>query len=510
MSFEGYGLNPEILSGLADAHIEKPTPLQNEVLLAVLQGKHVFVKNVAKDEGIFLIPALQKIAANGEETGTQVLILTPSIERAQKIDELVWAMGYHAQIRSVLLTMEGNKDEQEQAVLDGTPVIVANPGRLIEILEKNNFQLANLKLLVIDEAHTMENFNLVSRVKEILRFVSGYPQAIVLSETRNNATEQLVKVALKNPGLIGFAAGEYKVDVETENSIQEGEVDSSKQETEEKVVDIEATEEKLKKSSVQVVLKKGLPAGSVEGKSQGEFMEATPLYEGFEQGFINVPPRMKISTLMVLLKESKAKKVVIFATSKRTANRLFYIIKRESWGVVSVSSFIDEKTFSERFAKFSSGEMRVLLVGGMAANQIEIEGVQEVINYDIPNEVDEYQYRAELIGNGKATQIISLVSEIDKEKMDRISSEVGYTPVELPLPKQILKKIKKGRVKREPKSSSKNNVTAHKNSGKDSKAIKTMQRATSLPRPTYEGLSGGREGNKKSGSVFGWMKKLFG
>lgn len=587
LSFEEYGLSPELLSGLADTRIDQPTPLQNEVLPAALQGKHLLVKTEAEDDGVFLIPALQKIAENGEVTGTQVLILTPSIERANKIDELIWAMGYHAQISSALLAMKGNKSEQEQAVIDGAPVIVANPGRIIEILEKNNFQLQNLKFIVIDEAHAMENFNLVSRVKDIMRFVVGEPQALILSGKHNHATEQLAKITLKNPEVIGFEKtnGEeipssseapaelINIDLEEaekkleeasvkvvlnpeSEEVQEVDIEAVKEKLEDAEVDVvldteikegkesneaqesnieintEQVEQKLKKAGVTVVLKKDIEEKEEEVEPvlanpilQGEEL-ADPVPKNLEQGYINVPPRMKISTLMAHLESSKAKKVMVFAASKRTTDRLFHIIKKKNWGVVSVSSGLDNDTYDERFARFTSGEMRVCLVGGMEASKVDIDQVQEVINYDVPSEVEEYRYRAELVGNGKASQIISLVSKMDQEDIKRISEEVGYPPSELPLPVEVKdKKSKKttpkaktsGRPNNKGKGNNKNASQGRNKSGGGNKNAKRpkvqvkkkKQRAFELPRPTYDGLSGGREGNSNSGGVFGWVKKLF-
>lgn len=629
MSFEEYGLSPELLSGLADVRIEEPTPLQNEVLPAALQGKNMLVKNTAEDEGTFLIPALNKIAQNGEVAGTQVLILTPSIERAKKIDELVWAMGYHAQISSALLDMKGKKDEQEQAVLDGAPVVVANPGRLIEILEKNNFHFRDLELIVIDEAHEMENFNLVNRVKDILRFVNGEPQTLILSGKKNHATDQLVKAALRNPEFVGFESNgqstadagpstkedvdidgakeklekanvevvlnpktdsdesEAKKEDDTEEEkespkekleeaevevvlnpdsessekqdsseeeetpkekLDEAEVDvvlnpdqeDSKEETPENgIVLPDEAEKKLKEVSVKVVLKKDLPADSEkkekqeasspkEKKEDVEPVLANPVLQGekdvlpdpvsrnLEQGYINVPPRMKISTLMAHLESSKAKKVVVFAASKRTTDRLFRIIRKKSWGVVSISEGIDDKTYDERFRKFTSGEMRVLLVGGIAAKDVEIEEVQEVINYDVPSEVEEYKYRAELVGRGKATQIISLVSKMDRDDIKEITDKVGYPPTELPLPKELEDKKKKKKSGSNKKKTNNRSKGRNKGKGSNNKRDNNRNRKRAkvkkleLPRPTYDGLSGGREGKKESsGGIFGWVKNLF-
>ncbi|MEQ8883347.1 MAG: ATP-dependent helicase, partial [Balneola sp.] len=64
MSFEQYDLSPDLLNGLVDTRIEKPTPLQQEVIPQALEGKHLLVKNESEDNGAFLIPALQKLIAN--------------------------------------------------------------------------------------------------------------------------------------------------------------------------------------------------------------------------------------------------------------------------------------------------------------------------------------------------------------------------------------------------------------------------------------------------------------
>jgi superfamily II DNA/RNA helicase len=223
LSFEEFGLSPELLSRLADVRIEKPTPLQHEVIPPALQGKHMLVKHEAGDDGVFLIPALQKLTTNGEVSGTRVLILTPSIERAKDIDEKVWAMGYHAQISSTSLSMKGNRDEQQQALEDGAPVVVANPGRLIELLEKTKLTLSHVDLVIIDEAHGMENYNLVSRVKDIMKLVESEPQVLIFSESNNKPTQQLSSALLKEPVIQGFDEQDVSTSSEQENQSSEQE-----------------------------------------------------------------------------------------------------------------------------------------------------------------------------------------------------------------------------------------------------------------------------------------------
>jgi len=229
LSFEEFGLSPELMSGLADVRIEEPTPLQNEVIPPALQGNHLLVKHEAGDDGVFLIPALQKLTTNGEVTGTRVLILTPSIERVKEIDETVWAMGYHAQISSAALSMKGIRTEQEAAIKDGAPVVVANPGRLIEILENHKLTLSHVDLVIIDEAHGMENYNLVSRVKDIMQLVESDPQVLIFSKSNNKATQQLSSALLKDPKVIGFDDDQIESAKETEQQQPDDQSSSQQQ-----------------------------------------------------------------------------------------------------------------------------------------------------------------------------------------------------------------------------------------------------------------------------------------
>ena len=567
MSFEQYDLSPDLLNGLVDTRIEKPTPLQQEVIPQALEGKHLLVKNESEDNGAFLIPALQKLIANGEVKGTRILILTPSIERAKAIDEMIWAMGYHAQVSSTSLSMKGDKAAQEQAVIDGSPVIVANPGRLVDILEKTKKTFNDLECVVIDEAHNMENFSLVGRVKSIFEFIENQPQVLIFSGIMNNATKQLAKNALQNPELIGFQSTDIEEKVIETTEVDEEEVkekleqasvkvvlnleDSSEERTatngesssqeeptsEEKKEPVKATElnqeevnRKLAQAAVSVVLnpekkesesdndsdttpKEKLQEASVSVVLK-EDQEETPdsVSKNLEQVYINVPPRMKISTLMAHLESSKMERIVVFTASKRTADRLFRIILKKSWGVVSVDESINKETFNERFQKFTSNEMKILVVGGLSATDIDLNKVTQVINYDVPSEVDEYRYRAELVGSGKATQIVSLVSKMDREDIEKITNEVGYAPEEIKLPEEVKEK-KRSKNKSSGNKKSSNNRSNKTRRGSSSNNRNKKKKAKSakkhgLPRPNYDGLSGGREGDT-SGGVFGWVKKLF-
>lgn len=527
MSFEEFGLSPDLMSGLADLRIEEPTPLQNEVIPSVLQGNHMLVKTETDDDGVFLIPALQKLTTYGEVSGTKVLILTPSIERAKALDETVWAMGYHAQISSTPLSMKGNRDEQEQAIKDGAPVVIANPGRLIEILDKNKLKLSHIDLVVIDQAHSMENYNLVNRVKDIMQVVENDPQVLIFSESNNKATQALSSALLKDPIIIGFNEDvlsdhskpqpEDKEAAETSQNESKLKAPSEHKAEEEFILDQEEVNRKLEAASVSVVLnpeekKEETPADTSNNGKSSEDEEELAVPEDLTQAYIYVPPRAKISTLLAHLEKTLTDKIVVFAASKRTTDRLFRIIRKKGWGVVSINEGLKQEYYEERFAKFVSGDMKILLVGGLSATEIELNDVKQVINYDVPNEVEEYKYRAELVGNGTAARMVSLVSKMDKDDIDEIVKKVGYAPTEIPLPEEV--KEKKERSKKNTGSKKNNRKQTSKKDKKRRKPQKE-KKTNGLPRPSYEGLSGGKEGKGKrpaprsEDGAFGWIKKLF-
>ncbi|WP_428235401.1 DEAD/DEAH box helicase [Gracilimonas sp.] len=542
MSFEEFGLSPELMSGLADVRIEKPTPLQTEVIPPALQGRHMLVKHEAGDDGVFLIPALQKLTSNGEVSGIRVLILTPSIERVKEIDEKVWAMGYHAQISSAALSMKGIRTAQEEAIKDGAPVVVANPGRLIEILDKNKLKLPKVDLVIIDEAHGMENYNLVNRVKDIMQLTEGEPQTLIFSESNNKATQQLSSAFLKDPVVHGFDESNVK-EATSDSDSDSGQKSEAKEEPKEQTSDQQEQEEsedfeldqeevnrKLAEASVSVVLnpeenkEEEEKEDEQEAKADSDNEEEPTVPQDLTQAYIYVPPRAKISTLLAHLEDTLTDKIVVFAASKRTTDRLFRIIRKKGWGVVSINEGLKQEYYDERFGKFTSGDMKILLVGGLSATEIELNEVKQVINYDVPNEVEEYKYRAELVGNGKAARMVSLVSKMDKDDIDEIVKKVGYAPTEIPLPEEV--KEKKGRSKKsdkKDKSSKKKSSNKNKKSKNDDrdrkrrKKPKEKKSANGLPRPSYDGLSGGKEGDSngkrpspsKSDGAFGWIKKLF-
>lgn len=466
MTFDKMNLSPELMSGLHDVNYEEPTELQQSVIPLVLEGKDVLTKAESQKDkiGSFIVPALEKLIRDKETEGSRVLILTPHHEDAQAIDELVWAMGYHAQIECATVGLDGDWDEQEKALENGVPVIVANPGRLLEILEKNRFVFRHLELVVVDKLDEMISLNLSSKLEDILKRVVTDHQTLVYAGEFNDEVKKLVEKNQEEPTVVGF------------ESIT---------------------------------------------SSNGQLIGDPPEVPGsLKQGYIKVPNRMKISTLVAHINSTPTDTCVIFTASKRGTDRLYRVLRKRNFSATSIHGKLSDEKRSQRYSNFTNGDVQFLLVAEISAADLDLNKIKQVINYDVPNDPDEYRYRAGLVEKGKAGRIVSLVSKQDRSDINQLKNELGEAPKELPLPDEVKKKLKerrnkkqgsgKNRGKDKSRSKSKGQGKGRGSKKKRPRPSKSKKDELQLPRPSYDKLSGGRSGKKKEDSVVvDFFKKLF-
>ncbi|WP_340103398.1 DEAD/DEAH box helicase [Rhodohalobacter sp. 8-1] len=458
MSFHQFRLSSDILKGLKDVQIESPSSLQKKIFSEVESRSDLVINTTSaeKPELGYLLSLLNSISKAERRQGTRAIILASDAERAKQIDEWIWAIGYHAGIESACLTGENEIKDELATISAGPVIIISTPKRLADVLETGRMVFREVEELIVDQADLVEDFTPVDVISQ--RIINKKCQKIFTAAKDSKLLREAEEKLLTDPSLV-----------------KPGE------------------KEELKKANLtKEVIKKDLT-----------------------QYYINVPPRSKISILMAHLDENKDDTVVIFAASRRTADRLYKILRKSGRRAVSVHDKVDEKTFKERFEMFTSGSVQNLIVGELSAADIDLEHASKVINYDVPEEVEEYKLRAELVGDGKATKILSLVSKQDRGDIKEICSNLGYAPKELPVPKEVQEKKpdkKKSSNGKSKKSSKKSGRSKDKPKKRDKRSEKKKSAPEGLPRPTFDQLSGGRKGKEekeeKSG-VVKFFKKLF-
>lgn len=454
MKFEEMTLSPNIMSGLEDVNYTELTELQEEAIPVILDGKDTLIKAKTGSSKIasFVIPALQQIDQKESKEGTSVLVLTPNPEESKEIDNLVWAMGYHAEIECASVDMDGDFEEQAEALKSKVEVIVGNPGPLLDVCQELRFIFRDVDLVVIDEADEMLSLNLHSKIQNIIKRVLSDHQTLIYAEDINDEVKELAKKYLEDPVGIGF---------------------------------------------------KDKP---------GMLTEPPKVDQNLNQGYIYVPNRMKISTLMAHITETPTDNCVIFTASKRGTDRLYRILRKRNLKATSLHDKLSDEKRAQRFANFANGDVQYLLVADIPAAELDLNRVTQVINYDVPNDPDEYRYRANLVGSGKASRVVSLVSKQDRSDINELENSLGQAPKELPLPEEVQQKLKERKKKK--KGKGKKKKASHRKGSQNGRGKKPKKDdELQLPRPNYEKLSGGRKGDgsekEEESGVIGLIKKLF-
>ncbi len=206
MKFEDIKLSPNIMSGLQDVNYTELTELQEKALPKILEGNDALIKAAPgkSKNATFVIPALAKIDGKEEVKGTTTLILTPNSDEAQQIDELVWAAGYHAQVECASIDLDGSEEEQKASLNDAPQVIVANPGPLLSVMQDLRFIFRHIDYLVIDELDKLASLNLIPKVKNILKRVLSEHQTLIFTSELTDEVEAFAKDNLVDGIAIGF------------------------------------------------------------------------------------------------------------------------------------------------------------------------------------------------------------------------------------------------------------------------------------------------------------------
>lgn len=446
------------MKGLQDMKVDSPTQLHKKIFNAVKEKKDLVINTHVSDtpEIGYLISLLNEISKTERRQGTRAIILAADPERAVKLDEWIWAVGYHASIESVCITEKGDRKEQSSAVSAGPVVIVATPGRLAEIMEDNRVVFREVQQFIVDQAELVKEWDAIESVSNR---IIGNCQRIFTAAKDSKEIREAEAQLLTEPQL--------------------------------------------------VTIKKSQP------KKSETVADAPVITKSLTQYYINVPPRSKISTLMAHLDLTPSDCVIIFTASRKTADRLYKIFRKSNKRAVSLHGGLDDNTFNERFKRFTSGNVSHLIVGDMSAEKLSIDHATQVINYDVPEETDEYRHRAELVGDGKATRIISLVSKQDRTSIQSLCESLGYAPEEIPLPESVKEKVSaksKSSRRRRASSGKGKRPSSDRNASRKKKTKKKEKPYKGLPKPTFDQLEGGRSGTpeKEKGGIVGFFKKIFG
>ncbi|MCZ2495139.1 DEAD/DEAH box helicase [Xylophilus sp. Kf1] len=207
MTFDELNLAPAILQAVTEQGYTTPTPIQAQAIPVVLQG-HDLLAGAQTGTGktaAFTLPLLQRLS-DGEPAknrhgnkGVRALVLTPTRELAAQVEESVRTYGKYLKLSSTVIFGGVGMNPQIDRIRSGVDILVATPGRLLDLQQQGHLDLSTVQVLILDEADRMLDMGFIHDVKKILAMVPKDKQSLLFSATFSDEIRELANGLLKNP-----------------------------------------------------------------------------------------------------------------------------------------------------------------------------------------------------------------------------------------------------------------------------------------------------------------------
>src|SRR5438876_1867424 len=200
MPFRALGLHPSLVQATREMRYVEPTPVQAEAIPAILAGRDLIAtaQTGTGKTAAFLLPILHQLLGLPPGT-TQALIITPTRELAQQIDEVCLGLAYHTPLRVGILVGGTAMGPQEKALRAGVEVVIATPGRLLDHMRQNQTRFDHLHTLVLDEADRMLDMGFLPDLKRIIARLPAREQTLLFSATMPPVIAKLAREILREP-----------------------------------------------------------------------------------------------------------------------------------------------------------------------------------------------------------------------------------------------------------------------------------------------------------------------
>lgn len=203
MNFTQLGLAPTQVSACESLGYKTPTPIQRQAIPVILSGRDVIgcAETGTGKTAAFLLPIIQRLSTT-TRPGLRVLILAPTRELAVQIQENYAELNRMKTNRSVLAIGGANIRTQVADLRRGAAVLIATPGRLLDLIERRVVQLSTIEVLVLDEADRMLDMGFLPAIRRVLALLPAKRQTLLFSATMSSSIEQLARSTTKDPKLV--------------------------------------------------------------------------------------------------------------------------------------------------------------------------------------------------------------------------------------------------------------------------------------------------------------------
>ncbi|MBC8152651.1 MAG: DEAD/DEAH box helicase [Bacteroidetes bacterium] len=217
MSFTHLGLSGPLVRAVADQNYTKPYPIQRDAIPAILKGHDILgiAKTGSGKTASFVLPILELFqrTKEGKNRFVRVLVLVPTRELAVQVAEVFQTFGTNLPRRVKTLAVFGGVSINPQMIgLQGVEVLVATPGRLLDLVSSNAVQLSEVEILVLDEADKMLDLGFADEMKRVFALLPTHRQSVLFSATLGDAIQDINETLLRNPVRIEVVEAPQDID----------------------------------------------------------------------------------------------------------------------------------------------------------------------------------------------------------------------------------------------------------------------------------------------------------
>jgi len=205
LNFEQFNLNPRLMQGIKYAGYETATPIQEAAIPAALRGRDIIgtAQTGTGKTAAFVLPILNRLL-EGPRGMPRALIVTPTRELAEQINQVVHALSAGTGLRSATIYGGVGADRQIKALRHGAEILVACPGRLLDLIQQRHAKMERIEVLVLDEGDRMFDMGFLPDVKRIIKAVPAKRQTMLFSATFPAEVELLASQSLTEPQKIAM------------------------------------------------------------------------------------------------------------------------------------------------------------------------------------------------------------------------------------------------------------------------------------------------------------------
>jgi ATP-dependent RNA helicase RhlE len=374
MQFSDLGLQPELLRAVADKGYATPTPIQFKAIPAVLSGRDILAgaqTGTGKTAG-FVLPVLQRLnAASGH--APRALVLSPTRELTAQIAENAKAYGRYKNLRSLVIFGGVSEKPQIEGLRRGCDLLIATPGRLLDLVEQGYADLSKVECLVLDEADRMLDMGFIHAIKRIIKLLPPQRQNLMFSATYSDDIRELASRILRNP---------VSVEVAPRNTTAER---------------VDQVAFKVPKEAKRHLL--------------------VHLFDHGAQG------------------EGTWHQVLVFTRTKHGANRLAQQLEGAGIRAAAIHGNKSQGARVRALEDFKSGQIAALVATEVASRGLDIKELPQVVNYELPNVPEDYVHRIGRTARaGASGRAVSLVAPDEVGLLRDIEKTMGRAVPLLPTP----------------------------------------------------------------------------